>query len=89
MNLEPAEGERRAATGYRHQYLVGAALILNQLNTRQLEWIRVADPEAGRVDDLQGDCERETTKEEEPGLSKSIAAADVVKPVVPGRRGIL
>ena len=53
MSHGPAEGERRAATGYRNQYLVGAALILDALNSRDLEWIRVADPEAGRVDDLQ------------------------------------
>ena len=53
MIPQPADGERRASTGYRNQYLVGAGLILNQLNSRQLEWIRVADPEAGRVDDLQ------------------------------------
>lgn len=49
----PAEGERRAASGYRAQYLVGASLILQKLQNGDLEWIRVADPEGGRVDDLQ------------------------------------
>jgi tetratricopeptide (TPR) repeat protein len=53
MTIKPAEGERRAASGYRGQYLVGAALILDALRSGDLEWIRVADPEAGRVDDLQ------------------------------------
>ena len=49
----PAEGERRAVSGYHHQYRTSACLILRSLMNRQLEWIRVADPTAGRVDDLQ------------------------------------
>lgn len=49
----PADGERSAASGYRAQYLVGASIILNVLNKGDLEWIRIADPEIGRVDDLQ------------------------------------
>jgi hypothetical protein len=50
---KPAEGERRAASGYRAQYLVGAAAVLDALDRGDLAWIRVADLEAGRVDDLQ------------------------------------
>jgi hypothetical protein len=50
--VPPAEGERRAASGYRGQYRAAAFLILKNL-PYQLEWIRVADPEAGRVDDIQ------------------------------------
>lgn len=53
MNTKPSDGERRAASGYRPQYLVGASLILKALDQGDLEWIRVADPEAGRVDDIQ------------------------------------
>jgi hypothetical protein len=53
MPLHPGEGERRAASGYRPQYLVGAGIILRALNSGDLEWIRVADPKAGHVDDLQ------------------------------------
>ena len=49
----PAEGERRAVSGYHHQYRTSACLILRSLMSRQLEWIRVVDPTAGRVDDLQ------------------------------------
>jgi hypothetical protein len=49
----PAEGERRAIGGYFPQYRVSAALILRALRDRTLQWVRVADPEAGRVDDLQ------------------------------------
>ena len=49
----PAEGERRAITGYYPQYRVAAALILRALREENLESIRVADPEAGRVDDVQ------------------------------------
>ncbi len=50
---EPAKGERRAITGYYPQYKISAALIIKQLREEKLRWIRVADPEAGRVDDLQ------------------------------------
>lgn len=53
MDTRPGEGERRAASGYRAQYLVGAAVILESLRSGDLEWVRVADPEAGRVDDFQ------------------------------------
>ena len=35
------------------QYLVGASIIFDMLEKGDLEWIRVADPEIGRVDDLQ------------------------------------
>jgi hypothetical protein len=50
---KPAEGERRALGGYIPQYLVAAYLILRSLRNGSLQWIRVADPEAGRVDDIQ------------------------------------
>jgi hypothetical protein len=53
MSTKPGEGERRAAGGYRPQYLMGAKMILQALKQGDLEWVRVADPEAGRVDDLQ------------------------------------
>jgi len=53
MNRRPGEGERRAISGYKPQYLVGAELVKRGLANRDLEWLRVADPEAGRVDDLQ------------------------------------
>lgn len=49
----PAEGERRAICGYYPQYRVSAYLILRALRDGNLQWIRVADPEASRVDDLQ------------------------------------
>jgi hypothetical protein len=49
----PAEGERRAMAGYVPQYRVAASLILTELRGGTLEAIRIADPEAGRVDDIQ------------------------------------
>jgi hypothetical protein len=52
-SVPPAMGERRAIGGYHPQYRVAAGLILRALREGTLEWIRVADPEAGRVDDLQ------------------------------------
>ena len=52
-STRPAEGERRAIGGYSPQYHVAAAAILSGLREHGLQWIRVADPDAGRVDDLQ------------------------------------
>ncbi len=48
----PATGERRAAVGYSAQYLVAAELILDELLRGRLQWIRVADPAMGSVDDI-------------------------------------
>lgn len=53
MTIRPAEGERRAASGYRAQYLVCARVVLEALQSGDMAWVRVADPDAGRVDDLQ------------------------------------
>lgn len=49
----PAEGERRAIGGYYNQYQISASLILRSLRDGNLQWIKIADPEAGRVDDFQ------------------------------------
>lgn len=49
----PAAGERRAIGGYQPQYRVTAALILERLRDSSLEWVRLADQEAGRLDDAQ------------------------------------
>lgn len=49
----PAEGERRAIGGYVPQYAVAASVILRALRNERMHWIKVADPDAGRVDDLQ------------------------------------
>ena len=51
--IPPATGERRAVGGYYSQYRIASELILRQLRDGTLRWIRVADPQAGRVDDLQ------------------------------------
>ena len=52
-STRPAEGERSATRGYSAQYRIAAELIYAALLDGDLEWIRVADPEAGRVDDIQ------------------------------------
>ena len=49
----PADGERNAILGYSAHYHIAAELIHAALVAGDLEWIRVADPEAGRVDDIQ------------------------------------
>lgn len=51
--VPPAEGERRAVVGFYNQYRVSASLILRSLRDESLQWIRLADPEAGRLDDFQ------------------------------------
>lgn len=53
--MAPGEGERRAIGGYYPQYRIAASLILRHLQheVSPLQWIRLADPEAGRVDDFQ------------------------------------
>jgi len=50
--VRPAEGEGCAAAGYRDQYFVGGLLILRGLRDGSLEWIRIKDADAGRVDDF-------------------------------------
>ncbi len=52
-SMRPGEGERRAIVGYHGQYRAAAPLILSSLMKGRLQWIRVADPDASRVDDLQ------------------------------------
>lgn len=49
----PAEGERAAICGYNSQYRISASLILRTLQERNLEWIRIADLNGGRLDDFQ------------------------------------
>ncbi len=51
--VPPADGERRAIVGYYPQYRIAASIILRELRHERLEWIRLADPEAGWVDDFQ------------------------------------
>ena len=53
IGVAPAEGERRAVSGFLHQYRVAASIILPHMRDGTLKWIRISDPEAGRVDDFQ------------------------------------
>jgi hypothetical protein len=48
----PAEGERRAIRNLTAQYRVAALLIIDALQAGDLEWIRLVDPDAGRLDDV-------------------------------------
>ncbi|WP_189198447.1 ATP-binding protein [Micromonospora fulviviridis] len=47
----PAEGERAAVVGFSGQYGLAARTVRAKITT--LEWIRVADPDAGVADDFQ------------------------------------
>ena len=49
----PGAGERRAIGGYQGQYRFAASVVLSTLRDGTLQWIRIADPQAGRLDDLQ------------------------------------
>lgn len=51
--IRPADGERAAVVGFSAQYRIAAALIYQAVWKGRLEFIRLADPEAGRVDDIQ------------------------------------
>ena len=51
--FNPANGERSAMIGYVPQYKVAADLIYSALLDGTFEWVKIADPEAGRVDDIQ------------------------------------
>lgn len=48
-----SSGERAAIVGYSAQYFIAAEQIYAALLAGQLEWIALADPAAGRVDDIQ------------------------------------
>ncbi|ATG88311.1 ATP-binding protein [Methylomonas koyamae] len=48
-----SSGERAAIVGYSAQYFIAAEQIYTALLAGQLEWIALADPAAGRVDDIQ------------------------------------
>lgn len=49
--MDPAEGERRAAIGFAGQYGLAARIVCDHLSA--LEWIHLADPDAGIADDFQ------------------------------------
>ncbi|MXY34486.1 MAG: ATP-binding protein, partial [Boseongicola sp. SB0664_bin_43] len=52
MTISPASGERAALRGYRWQYDHIASRVYDALLNGDLESMRLADPDAGRVDDL-------------------------------------
>ena len=52
-DVAPGEGERNALRGYAAQLKVAAARILGAFEDGVLEAVAVADPDVGRVDDLQ------------------------------------
>lgn len=51
-SVAPADGERRAIRNLKAQYSVAATLVRNVLLDGDLEWVRLVDPEAGRLDDV-------------------------------------
>lgn len=48
----PGEGERRAQRGFQNQYRQSAALIYSALLKNELNWVGLADPDVGILDDL-------------------------------------
>lgn len=53
MAKRPADGERIARIGYEAQDKRAANLIYDVLIEGRLSWFKIADPDAGRVDDIQ------------------------------------
>lgn len=51
--VAPAEGERRALRNLTAQYRVAAKLVRDALLDGDFEWVRLLDPDAGRLDDVQ------------------------------------
>lgn len=51
FDVRPADGERAAVVGFSGQYGLAARTVRAKITT--LEWIRVADPDAGAADDFQ------------------------------------
>lgn len=52
-NRPSSSGERAAIIGYSAQYSIAAEIIYSALVAEELEWIAIADPDAGRLDDIQ------------------------------------
>lgn len=53
MSHPSSSGEIAATSGLWHQYAISAGIIVSTLEKGDLEWIRVTDPEAKKVDDFQ------------------------------------
>lgn len=51
--MAPSEGERRALRNLSAQYRIAAKLTRDALFEGELEWVRLLDPKAGRLDDVQ------------------------------------
>lgn len=51
--INAGDGERIAQLGYVPQYKIAAKLIYEALQDGTLEWVKMADPEAGQLDDIQ------------------------------------
>lgn len=51
-STRPADGERRAVRNLSAQYLVAAKLVYDGIRSGELAWVRLVDPEAGRLDDV-------------------------------------
>ncbi|MFT8762917.1 MAG: ATP-binding protein [Gluconobacter potus] len=52
LSVAPADGERRAIRNLKAQYNVAAKLVRDALLDGDLEWVRLVDPEADRLDDV-------------------------------------
>lgn len=50
---ESANGERRAIVGYNGQYRTQACLLLRALQAGDLEWVKIIDSKAEKLDDFQ------------------------------------
>ena len=53
LRTSPSQGERNALRGFGYQFRVAATVTHRSLREDSLEWVRIADPNAERVDDFQ------------------------------------
>ncbi len=82
MKISPADGERVARIGYEAQDKRAANLICDFLVEGKLDWFKIADPKAGRVDDIQiatTDGELHAFQVKWSETAKTIAFADITR----------
>lgn len=83
----PAAGEGAAIAGYHYQYLASAGLVLMGLMNGTLDWVRIKDVEAGRVDDfVVGHGNRVDGYQFKHRASGGFTLRDLTQEESPGRR---
>jgi len=95
QKISSADGERRAQIGFDGQYRAQACLLLRALQAGDLEWIKILDPKAEKLDDFQlgrsGRIDAYQVKwSEHPGANTlhSLASNGLLKDMAKGWRAL-